>query len=327
MATKAEALCALADIKKKDKYLFIAANVEGIKWEVSSEGVDVFFGLAFCAGRIVHGFSDSEYSEWLILLRSLDEDDQRFILDRPDGFILFCVDYGKPSCSLLSSGTLKRDITKVLYWAIKGCLSQVEEAKREECVKAFLDSAKRFHEKRKEIEFKPTQEIADDSSYEDLILSEDFDGIKRKIEDQPPMLGIIPLDDDGRARSLYNVGNMAGRDHGKDRLAILLYREALKYQPQNSHVYNNLATSYKRMGEYEQAEKYYLQAIAFDPDYLDGYLRLALLKAHQGEKDDAQKYYDQYLKSGGDLKNANKMIEHTEQGADELEEIIKGQNN
>lgn len=123
------------------------------------------------------------------------------------------------------------------------------------------------------------------------------------------------------ADSFYNLGNLATQ-YNKYDFSIKLYKESLKHNPNNASVYNNMATSSKRLGEWIKAESYYKKSIEVDPEYIVAYLRLAILKAYMGNEEKALEFYNKYLSEGGEEEFASRIIDSTSLGGPELKKII-----
>jgi len=79
---------------------------------------------------------------------------------------------------------------------------------------------------------------------------------------------------------LNDVGAYLGigfdtRQLGDDKAAILAYLEALKINPDHPLGLNNIATSYREIGEYAKAEEAYRRAIISIPGEISNYINLA----------------------------------------------------
>lgn len=99
----------------------------------------------------------------------------------------------------------------------------------------------------------------------------------------------------------YNVGNECSRNDNYE-LAIEMYKEALERCKEPS-TYNNMASSLKRLGKYQEALQNYLSALKIDPDYFVAYLRIAILietykLAHNRTSLD---YIKEYFSRGGNM--------------------------
>lgn len=131
----------------------------------------------------------------------------------------------------------------------------------------------------------------------------------------------------GIASSFYNIANMCTKEYNKHKLAVALYHKALEHNNKDASIYNNLATTYKRLSDWQSAEKYYLKAYSVDKTYRLALMRLALLKAHTGSNDKALLYYKEYLKNGGNEKEAEYYINSTSQGGQALQNILNQNRN
>lgn len=98
------------------------------------------------------------------------------------------------------------------------------------------------------------------------------------------------------ASGLYNIANQLWQYYNNNELAIKLYKESIKYNENDPTVYNNLATAYKRLGEYENSILFYNKALNLDSKNPIRYLRPAFLYAHIWQYKEAifllKKYFD-----------------------------------
>ena len=112
------------------------------------------------------------------------------------------------------------------------------------------------------------------------------------VADQNPLLLLsagIPVSIDGMMKHtkrsgdvpqagvlLYNAGNECVR---QDRypFAIEVYKQAIARGNTEPSVYNNIASSHKRLGQYEEAMTVYENCIAKNPSYTPAYARAAIL--------------------------------------------------
>lgn len=97
------------------------------------------------------------------------------------------------------------------------------------------------------------------------------------------------------ASGLYNVANQVWQYYNNNELAIKLYRESIKYNEKDSRVYNNLATAYKRLSDYENAIIFYNKALIFDSENPIRYLRPALLYAYLWQNENVEIYLTKYF--------------------------------
>jgi|GEM_PF-5842818 len=95
----------------------------------------------------------------------------------------------------------------------------------------------------------------------------------------PSVDGVIDIEDrspeEEEGGEFYTVGNMCDRRE-KYELAVAMYEEALRTFKHPS-VLNNMASSFKRLGEYGKALECCVQALKLDPNYIVGYARAAIL--------------------------------------------------
>lgn len=98
------------------------------------------------------------------------------------------------------------------------------------------------------------------------------------------------------ASHLYNVANNVGQYQNNNELAIRLYKESIKCNKNDPTVYNNLATAYKRLWEYENSILCYQSALNLDSNNPIRYLRPAFLYAHIWQDKEAvvllKRYFD-----------------------------------
>ena len=145
----------------------------------------------------------------------------------------------------------------------------------------------------------------EDCNLNNLIIAiNKYVAVKRPIMGIPTIPGVVtkqvasnrsPL-----SSILYNAGNDCVRQDNYP-FAIEVYKEALKQGNTDPSVYNNLASSYKRMGDHEQAMKTYQSLISQNPSYAPAYARVAILI--QGYKLKSKKtpvqYFTDYFAKGG----------------------------
>lgn len=98
------------------------------------------------------------------------------------------------------------------------------------------------------------------------------------------------------ASFLYNIANQVGQYYNNNELAIKLYKESIKYNENTPTVYNNLATAYKRLSDYENSILYYNKALNIDSKNPIRYLRPSFLYAYIWKNNEAisllKKYFD-----------------------------------
>jgi len=126
----------------------------------------------------------------------------------------------------------------------------------------------------------------------------------------PPTIlsGEFPSDArSAEAAKLYNIGNALGRQ-GRLAEAIQYFEAALRVNPYDTSIYNNMGTAYKKMGMFREAEALYRKALEVDPSYRRAYVRLACIMVLQRRRADAERELVHYLLSGGTLKEAEQWL-------------------
>ena len=112
-----------------------------------------------------------------------------------------------------------------------------------------------------------------------------------KLVQSNPKLALKKIQEHLRQRpadaNFLHLKGLAKADMGLHDAAIEAMRASLKAHRQQPEVHNNLANSYKAIGQTERAEQHYRDAITLNPNYLDAFKNLGLL-----------------LQSTGDLSNA-----------------------
>lgn len=91
--------------------------------------------------------------------------------------------------------------------------------------------------------------------------------------------------------SIYNKIGVLFHNSGNENRAIIYFKKALRQNPNNATVNNNLGHDLFIIGEYEQARKYIEKAVKLKGDYAIALTVLARLDDIEGKKDDAMKAY------------------------------------
>ena len=82
-------------------------------------------------------------------------------------------------------------------------------------------------------------------------------------------------DDPNNDRTAYELIAFNSRTLGDEEGAIRGYRASLALFPNNTLILNNIATSYKDLGDYKKAEAAYKKIIELSPGTIDAYRKLA----------------------------------------------------
>lgn len=118
------------------------------------------------------------------------------------------------------------------------------------------------------------------------LLAEDHpvgDVILKRLKENAELLGDDNADNDvdGYMGIAFFI-----RQFGEDSDAILAYNEALKLNPDNTLALNNIATSYKEIGGYKNAEEAYRKIIEISPGDVAAYRNLADVYLYQNPDDE-----------------------------------------
>lgn len=120
------------------------------------------------------------------------------------------------------------------------------------------------------------------------------------------------------ADGLYNIANRIWQYYNNNELAIKLYKESIKYNDTDSNVYNNLATAYKRLSDYENSIIYYHKSLDLDSYNPIRYLRLAFLYAYIWKEKEATLLLKKYFEIWWDDISFIELCKNTTQWWDDL---------
>lgn len=120
------------------------------------------------------------------------------------------------------------------------------------------------------------------------------------------------------ASGLYNIANQVWQYYNDNELAIKLYKESVKYNGEDPTVYNNLATAYKRLSDYENSIVYYNKSLNLDSYNPIRYLRPAFLYAYTWKKTEAISLLKKYFEIWWDELSFIELSKNTTQWWDEL---------
>lgn len=120
------------------------------------------------------------------------------------------------------------------------------------------------------------------------------------------------------ASGLYNIANQVWQYYNDNELAIKLYKESIKYNENDPTVYNNLATAYKRLSDYENSIIYYNKSLNLDSYNPIRYLRPAFLYAYIWKKTEAISLLKKYFEIWWDDLSFIELSKNTTQWWDDL---------
>ncbi|MFX1519868.1 MAG: tetratricopeptide repeat protein [Promethearchaeota archaeon] len=103
----------------------------------------------------------------------------------------------------------------------------------------------------------------------------------------------IELDDKQNTQAmLWEKAGDAAKDYGDLQSSIQFYNEAIKLAPSAS-LYYNVARLHKSMESYQDAVIYFKKALEYDPENIEALYALAYLQGAQGQYDDAEQTLQQ----------------------------------
>ena len=94
--------------------------------------------------------------------------------------------------------------------------------------------------------------------------------------------------------------------------ALTSYRLALRDQPSNHKVLQNMAIAYTKMGQTDQAIKCYRGALQVQPKLSGAHYGLAFLLLKKGEVDDAAYHLDAFLMDPPKSEEADRWVRHAQ---------------
>ncbi len=92
--------------------------------------------------------------------------------------------------------------------------------------------------------------------------------------------------------------------------ALTSYRLALRDQPNDPRILQNLAIAFSRTGRMEEAMRSYRRALDFDPGLTGAHYGLAYLLLKRGERDEARKHLEAFLANPPRSTEAERWIRH-----------------
>jgi tetratricopeptide (TPR) repeat protein len=100
--------------------------------------------------------------------------------------------------------------------------------------------------------------------------------------------------------------------------ALTSYRLALRDQPSNYKVLQNMAIAYTKMGQIDQAIKCYRGALQIEPKLAGAHYGLAFLLLKRGDVDDAAYHLEAFLMDPPDDPDSERWISHAQETLDAL---------
>jgi tetratricopeptide (TPR) repeat protein len=103
--------------------------------------------------------------------------------------------------------------------------------------------------------------------------------------------------------------------------AITSYRLALRDQPSNHKVLQNMAIAYTKMGQIEQAVRCYRGALQIQPKLSGAHYGLAFLLLRQGDMNNAAFHLEAFLMDPPKSEEAERWIKHARAALEALQTV------
>lgn len=100
--------------------------------------------------------------------------------------------------------------------------------------------------------------------------------------------------------------------------ALTSYRLALRDQPSNFKVLQNMAIAYTKMGQIDQAIKCYRGALQLEPNLSGAHYGIAFLLIKRGELQDAANHLDSFLMDPPHDADSDRWVTHARDTLDAL---------
>ena len=110
--------------------------------------------------------------------------------------------------------------------------------------------------------------------------------------------------------TINEVFSQAVKNHqeGKTYIALKLYNQVLKIEPNHSQSYNNIAMIFKQLGENQKAKDCYEKAITINPNYADAHYNLGLIFEKLRENQKAKECYDKAIEINPNYADAHNNL-------------------
>ncbi|HXW97715.1 MAG TPA: tetratricopeptide repeat protein [Gemmatimonadales bacterium] len=101
--------------------------------------------------------------------------------------------------------------------------------------------------------------------------------------------------------------------------ALTSYRLALRDNPSDPRILQNMAIAFTKTGQQDEAIRYYRRALSLDPDLVGAHYGLAFLLKGRGEASEAVNHLRAFLSRPPKGSDAERWIRHAEATLRELE--------
>ena len=130
----------------------------------------------------------------------------------------------------------------------------------------------------------------------------------------------VNVDKDNLGNFYYDTANYIWDQFWNYELAIKVYKKALEYKKEDQ-IYNNMATSYKRLKRFDEALVNYEKAIELDINNPIRYIRPSLLYAYIWNKQKALEFTQKFFDKWWSIDGFNYNCKVTTQWWEELKKI------
>lgn len=107
---------------------------------------------------------------------------------------------------------------------------------------------------------------------------------------------------------------------GDYKAALTSYRLALRDNPNDPRILQNMAIAYTKTGLADEALRHYRKALELDPDLVGAHYGIAFLLKHQGEDGTAARHLRAFLAQPPRGPDADRWVRHAQNTLKEIEE-------
>ena len=100
--------------------------------------------------------------------------------------------------------------------------------------------------------------------------------------------------------------------------ALTSYRLALRDQPNDPRILQNMAIAYSKTGRQEEAIRSYRRALELDPKLSGAHYGLAFLLIKRGDRDGAERHLESFLEQAPSSAEAERWVRHAQRTLEEL---------
>lgn len=132
------------------------------------------------------------------------------------------------------------------------------------------------------------------------------------------LLGGKPERESRPQRVDYLTEALALERQGDYDAALTSYRLALRDQPNDPRILQNMAIAYSKTGRQEEAVRSYRRALELDPKLSGAHYGLAFLLIKRGDRDGAERHLESFLEQAPSSAEAERWVRHAQRTLEEL---------